>query len=384
MYLIRKKPQKLRTYALLFKENLKEHFYKEVIFSEGPEKTDALPTLCESMNSNIVQEIVTNGFGFLSAILLALKNRWLTGHIQKLLSLRNQLIQLIPSVYIKFELFLGKYLSKLLIPSVIRKSKYKELLVLQVSERESNPGNIANFEKKLSQFIEHHPNALQLIQYQPHSFSEKIILNTRMSAALATLTLTIYKRGVLFPFDDAIMPGEMTESYASQLAQKLSELCPKHELLGPYLYGHDLKQINHNDWIITGELSEETLKKIHHVQCELVQAVGGHPHAEHGVGDYADTDLNYDELVKLVAHRLLNDVSGLANPGGAYQKAFKKAIEDKGIVGDAIQFAIKAIEREQTRFTLFNWNEALSLPKMMEVFHKNLEELRSRFQHEVN
>jgi D-lactate dehydrogenase len=93
------------------------------------------------------------------------------------------------------------------------------------------------------------------------------------------------------------------------------------------------------------------------MQHQLMDEIGGISHAEHGIGDYAETDLTRAERTKLVAHRLLNDIKGISNPGGSWNKAFKQAIQDKGIAIDGINCAQKALEREVSRNTLLNWSD---------------------------
>jgi D-lactate dehydrogenase len=54
MYLVRKKPRDIKTYVLLMpNEKMKEQFYQQVIFSNGPSVTDQFPILCESMNESL-------------------------------------------------------------------------------------------------------------------------------------------------------------------------------------------------------------------------------------------------------------------------------------------------------------------------------------------
>ncbi|MGC8486333.1 MAG: hypothetical protein ACP5O6_12000, partial [Candidatus Baltobacteraceae bacterium] len=57
------------------------------------------------------------------------------------------------------------------------------------------------------------------------------------------------EHGALFAFDDAIMPGTMTEQYCKLFSERLAIAFPG-IIIRKYLYGHDLKQISHNDWVL--------------------------------------------------------------------------------------------------------------------------------------
>lgn len=354
MYLIRKKPVQIKTFAFSLSDtDLKEKFYKELFFSNPNEPTDSLPILCEAMNANMVKAIVQNGIGYLNAILLARAPLFIGKYTHQLLKIRDAFIRTCPSMYIGIESFIGKILSKMFTPKAIRALDFKELLIIQMANRNS-VDNIDGFQKKVASFISKNRGLIEILDIKAGSFEERLLLQIRTVSAITTLTIAQQEKGELFAFDDAIMPGNMLHQYCDVLYNKLTEKYPG-RVSEPYVYGHDLKQINHNDWIIKQQLSENESKEIHHLQHQLVEEIGGIPHAEHGVGDYSDTDLNRDSLVKLVAHRLLNDFSGLANPNGGPDKAFKKALLDNTIVTDGIVFAQKALNRELERGTLFTW-----------------------------
>lgn len=352
MYLIRKKPTQIKTFGILFSNtNMKEKFYKDVIFSKSD--AQSLPILCESMNENIVREIVKNGVAYLNAILLAIFPKFMSKHLNKFLKIRNNLIKTCPSTYIFIESFIGKLLSKVFTSKAILKLNFKELLIVQAANRNNN---IQEFEQHLQNFVSINPGIVEILNVKSKSFKERLLLQIRNVAAVTTLTLAQKHNGELLAFDDAIMPGKMLNQYADVLFENLSERFSG-KSSAPYLYGHDLKQINHNDWIIKQKLTDEELKEIHHLQHSLIESIGGIPHAEHGVGDYSDTDLNREGLVKLVAHRLLNDINGIANYGGGPGIAFKKALQDRTIVQDAITFAKQAINRELSQKTLLTWSD---------------------------
>lgn len=356
MYLIRKKPKQIRTFALTFFDtNLKEKFYKEVIFANPNQDTENLPILCESMNTNIVKAIVKNGVGYLNALLLGKFPQFIGNHSNKLLKARNTVIRFCPVIYITFESFIGKILSKLFTPKDILKIDFKELLIVQVANR-NNIDNIQEFQQKIEYFAQKNSGLVKILDIKAGSFEERLLLQIRTVSAITTLTISQQQKGELLAFDDAIMPGNMLHQYCDLLYAKLSDKYPG-LVSKPYVYGHDLKQINHNDWIIKQKLTDSESKEIHHLQHQLVESIGGVPHAEHGVGDYSDTDMNRDSLVKLVAHRLLNDIHGLANPNGGPDRAFKKAILDSTIVTDSIIFAKQALARELERGTLLNWSD---------------------------
>ncbi len=356
MYLIRKKPTEIRTYAmLLFSNNIKEKFYKEVIFSEGAENPHSLPILCESMNEKLTKIIVNEGHGFFMGVLFATGWKWVSKYLLQLMRFRNNLLNISPVNYIKFEAFLGKCFSYIFTPRSIRTKHFQEILFIEVANHENEKNNIALFDKKLQEFSQQHAKEMQIINIPPNCFSERMILQTRTVATPAILSLTIQEKGTLFPYDDALMPGKMTNEYKKLLGDRIKQGFPSFKLLGPYFYGHDLKQISHNEWLLIGNITSEQEKEINHIQLETIREVGGFPHAEHGVGDHADTDLCREELVKLVAHRLLNDIDGLANPGGGPERAFKKACADKSIVEDAITLARKILAQEKIKGTLLIW-----------------------------
>ncbi len=367
MYLIRKKPERIKLYTLLFKDDdTKPLFYKDVIFSCGTNQPDALPILCESMNLNLVHEIVNQGVGFASAVFLTLAPHKLSRYFNTLLKWRNTLLKKLPSSYIATESFIGRCLSRWLTPELIRNANFKEMVIVQVADRINAQDNIDSFEKRLQAFLSKNIARVDQLVLKNQVFLEKLILEIRTTGALATETIAQRERGTLFPFDDAIMPGEMTKQYRELLLTRLSERFPG-KILPPYFYGHDLKQISHNDWVIRRHCSTEELQEIHALQHQLMDEIGGISHAEHGVGDYADTDLPRTERVKLVAHRLLNDMKGLANPGGSWGKAFQHAILDKALVADGIDFAEKTLARELSSNTLLNWSD-----KTMDVITKRL------------
>lgn len=354
MYLIRKKPTQIKTYGILFTNlNIKEQFYKEVIFLNSTNDIQDLPILCESMNVSLVTEIVKNGIGYLNAFMLALAPKLIGKYTAKLLRTRMSLIKFNPRIYIYIESFIGKLLSPIFTTKALFKLNFKELLVVQTANR-NNTNNIYEFEKRLNNFILKNSENM-VLRIKSSSFKERLLLQIRNVAAITTLTLSQQQKGELLAFDDAIMPGKMLNQYSNLLFKKLSEMYPG-KVLAPYIYGHDLKQINHNDWIIKRQLSAAQLKEIHQIQHIIMESIGGIPHAEHGVGDYSDTDLNHNELVKLVAHRLLNDINGLANPGGGPEMAFQKALQDSKIIEDGIILAKESLKRELVRKTLLNWH----------------------------
>lgn len=356
MYLIRRKPKQIRTFALTFFDiNLKEKFYKDVIFANPNQNTESLPILCEAMNTNMVKAIVKNGVGYLNAVLLGKFPQFIGNHTNTLLKTRNIFIRNCPVIYITIESFIGKILSKLFTPKAILNLDFKELVIIQVANR-NNIDSIQEFQQKIESFIQNNSGLVEILDIKAGSFEERLLLQIRTVSAITTLTISQQQKGELLAFDDAIMPGNMLHQYCDLLYAKLSEKYPG-LVSEPYVYGHDLKQINHNDWIIKQKLSDSESKEVHHLQHQLIESIGGIPHAEHGVGDYSDTDMNRDSLVKLVAHRLLNDIHGLANPNGGPDRAFKKAILDSTIVTDGIIFAKQALARELERGTLLNWSD---------------------------
>lgn len=356
MYLIRKKPQNVKTAVVLFLDkNLKENFYKEVIFSIGAERSDELPILCESMNSTIVKEIVNEGAGYVGAFFFATKPSFLNQYIKFIFKFRNYLIKRMPIFFLNTEFFLGRVLSFFFTPKIIKKIPFFEMVILQFADRESSKDIVNQFEKRLNKYVTEHAQSIRLLNLKPGTFTERLVIQIRTVSALATLALAIKKRGTLFAFDDAIMPGTMMEQYCELLYERLNSKFPERVNL-PYLYGHDLKQINHNDWIIEGKLTPFEILEIEKIQHKTIKEAGGIPHAEHGFGDYADLSLDRDELVKLVAHRIVNDPDGLANPGGGPERAYLKAIKDETILRDGQQFANKATERELDHKTLLWWD----------------------------
>lgn len=360
MYLIRRKPMVVNTYALLFfSPEAKEKFYQEVIFSEGAEHPHSLPILCESMNEPLVKAIVNEGVGFFIAVLLASGWKWVSKNITSLMRLHTSLIQLAPVAYLTASAWIGKCLSRIFTPAAIRNKKFHDMLVLQVANHNNTEENIANFEKKFKLFSEQNPDAIEEITVPSGGFAERMILETRTAAAPAILCIALQKKGTLFPFDDAIMPGQMTHTYQKLLAERIKSKNFPIKLLGAYFYGHDLKQISHNEWVYTGPLTPEQIEEIYQLHLATMQEVGGVAHAEHGVGDHADTDLNRDELVKLVAHRYLNDKEGLANPGGGPEKAYKKSCQDKEIYKEGIALGEKVLEQEKAKGTLWTWEGKL-------------------------
>ncbi len=361
MYLIRKKPARVKTYAVLLKSmDTKEHFYKEVIFSVGSDRPDEIPILCESMNRPLVSTIVRQGVGYTIACILALGSPFIKRHAARFLRWRSRCIKILPSVYLSMESLMGWCLSRIFTPKLILKSDFSEMIVIQMAERSHATHTIASFENRLDQFSKKDPDSIQVLKLSPGSFSEKLLLQIRNIAALVTFTLSKIYKGTLFAFDDAIMPGSMTNQYCRLLFANLSNKYPG-LVLEPFLYGHDLKKINHNDWIIKGKLERDEVREIHRIQHRIIHEIGGIAHAEHGVGDYADTDLCRHELVKLVAHHLLNDRQRIANPGGGPERAYQKAIADPTILQDARDFAERALQREEGRDTLLTWSGKLGL-----------------------
>lgn len=356
MYLIRKKPQNVKTAVMLFLDkNLKEKFYQEVIFSIGAERADELPILCESMNSNIVKEIVNEGAGYLGAFFFAIMPVFINPYIKSIFRFRNYLIKHMPIFYLNTEFFLGRILSFFFTPKIIKNTAFFEMVILQFGDREISKDSINQFEKRLNKYVAEHAQSIQLLNLKPGSFRERLVIQIRTISAVATLALAIKKRSTLLAFDDAIMPGLMMEQYSELLYERLNNKFPERVAL-PYLYGHDLKQINHNEWIIKGKLTPCEILEIEKIQHKTIKEMGGIPHAEHGFGDHADLSLNREELVKLVAHRIVNDQDGLANPGGGPERAYLKAIADETILRDGQHLAEKVTKRELDRRTLLHWD----------------------------
>ena len=354
MYLIRKKAERVKLHTLLFNDDdTKARFYNDVIFSCGNNQPDALPILCESMNFNLVNEIVNQGVGFASAVFLTLAPRGLSRYFNTLLTWRNALIKKIPRLYIATESFIGRCLSRCLTPQLIRNTHFNDMVIVQVADRSNMQDNITSFAMRLNTFVSKNSSCVNPLNFKNNRFLETLILEIRTTAALATETIAQREKGTLFAFDDAIMPGDMTNTYRQLLLKQLSERFPR-QILPPYFYGHDLKQISHNDWVIRRRCDAIELHEIHALQHQLLDEVGGIAHAEHGIGDYADTDLPRQEVIKLIAHRLLNDIKGIANPGGAWDHAFKQAIHDKKLVAEGITFAQQALARELSRNTLLD------------------------------
>ena len=374
MYLIRKKPVQIKTYGILFADiNSKEKFYKELIFSALNNDTQNLPILCESMNSDLVEEIVKHGVGYLNAILLAIAPNWVGKSAGTLLKTRTSMIKFCPYWYIVLESFIGKLLSKLFTPKALSKLNFKEFLLIQVANRNNLSRHIQEFEQRLKIFVHKNSDSVRSQEVAAGSFQERLLLQIRNVAAITTLTLAQKHNWELLAFDDGVMPGKMLNQYCDLLFTELVKKFPG-KVSRPYLYGHDLKQINHNDWIIQHKLTEEELTEVHQLQHRVMESIGGIPHAEHGVGDYAATDLNRNELVKLIAHRLLNDINGIANSGGGFEKAFEKALLDKGIVEDGISFAENCLKRECERKTLMTWEEKMA-PNLHNKLSANIQTL---------
>ncbi|WP_045094557.1 FAD-binding protein [Legionella fallonii] len=371
MYLVHKKPEITQTYVLLFHaKDKKEQFYKEVLFAEGPDHPNSLPILCESMNALIVNEIVNNGVCFIMAALLASSYRWVPKHITQLMRLRNALIRFAPTLYINLESWIGRYFSRFLIPPKIRNTSYEELVIVQVADYQQGQTNIVHFTEKLNHFYDKNTEIMQIIKIKPHSFNERMIIQMRTISAATTLSLSLKEKATLFPFDDALMPGTMTHEYTTLLRQRIEKnLAVK--LSGPFLYGHDLKQISHNEWLVFGALTEEQEKEIYRIQLQTVKEVGGFAHAEHGVGDHADTDLDDNELIKLVAHRLLNDVAGLANPGGGAERAFRKACKNPQLFKEGVAMAAAVLKQESDKGTLWSW-EGKTDPLLINKLQQNI------------
>lgn len=358
MYLVRKKPEKIKTYAFLFPDELtKEKFYQEIIFSSGPENPDNFPILCESMNEKLVKLIAKKGVNYAAAVFFALAPASFGKYVPSLLNFRNRCIQWFKKYYIFCENIFGKLLSYILTPNILRKSNYFEMVLVQVAQRNKNNA-IDHFEDLVDNYLSKNTN-VKCIKPEIKSFSEKLLIQIRNVSALATLTLSIYRNSELLAFDDAVMPGKMTNEYCDKLKKIIPEKFNV-KVDGPYLYGHDLKQINHNDWVLSRKLTENESHELHALQHKIITEEGGIAHAEHGVGDYAPTDLSREELVKLVAHRLLNDEKGIANPGGGQEKAYQNAILDPTIISDATLLANKMIDREMVQKTLLTINKISS------------------------
>jgi D-lactate dehydrogenase len=369
MYLVRRKPTAIASYVVLLPNpKLKEDLYRDVIFKKGPRYPDALPILCESMSAELVSEIVSTGTTYVIPTFLALAPPKIAQYFVTLLSLRKHVMSLFPSVYPVLESSAGKVLSHVLTPTDIRTGGFGEMLILQVADRVGTPNNVLEFNERLDDFVREHPLAIRVLKISPGSLEERLILQIRNVAAIATVAISAREQGSLFAFDDAIMPGKMTEQYCKLFSEKLAAAFPG-IIIRKYLYGHDLKQISHNDWVLSfvdkeRKLSPADIHKIYALQHATMLEVGGVPHAEHGIGDHADTDLDRTNLVKLVAHRLLNDPEGLANPGGGFEKAFQKAIGDPSIVEDALRFAHAALQRESERGALLTYSGKPDLKEM--------------------
>lgn len=375
MYLIRKKPVEHRTYIALFlDEKGKEEFYKEVFFREGRDKVDALPILCESMGENLVKEIVDRGTGFIVALFFAIMPFFFHRFTTSLFSIRSRLMKIIP-FYIGVENFLGSLFSKFFSPKILKTRSFYEIVIFQVARRVNTKDQLIVFEKRLNAFVDKHQTTIKIQALKPHSLEERITLQIRNVAAVATLANAKKTKGVLLAFDDAMMPGEMVQTYCQLFTTRFSERFPG-IALKPFIFGHDLKQINHNEWVVSAKLSSTEIIEIEKMQHQTVLDVGGIPHAEHGFGDCADFDFDREELVKLVSHRLLNDIDGLANPGGAYKKAYERAIQDETIVRDAIFFAKSLIQRELKQKTLLTWEGQVTkesnLWPHLEIFFKKV------------
>jgi hypothetical protein len=371
MYLIQRKPIKSKNYIFLFHDlETKIKFYNEVLLSEGDANPQSLPTVCESMNDKLVHLIVNQGCGFLIAAIFSLNLSWINKHIGVLFKLRKGIIHRIPKLYIFIESLIGKILAKLLIPKDVYGNNFKEMLIMEVSDYHKKDKHILKFEKKLKVFIKKHQKQMQQISIKDNSYQEKLILHVRTISALSTLTLEQQNNATLLAFDNAVMPGKMLMDYVGILKEEILKLYPN-QLLGPYLYGHDLKQISHNDWLIKQKLSYEAENEIYHMHYGAINKVGGYAHAEHGVGDHADTDLCREELIKLVAHRLVNDTQGLANPGGAYQRAYLNACAHPEIYKKAVEMAKVRLEQEHSKGTLWLFNERVN-KKHIEELIKNI------------
>ena len=380
MYLIRKKAQRVKPYTLLFKnEEIKAIFYEDVIFSCGSHQPDALPILCESMNFNLVNEIVNQGVGFASALFLTLAPQGFSRYFNTLLTWRTALLKKIPSPYIAIESFIGRCLSRCVTPNIIRSAHFKEMVIIQIADRFNTQDNITSFEQRLNTFMSKNTGCVDQVHLEHYPRLEKLILEIRTTAALATETIAQREQGTLFPFDDAIMPGDRTKQYRELLLKRLLERFPG-ALLPPYFYGHDLKQISHNDWVIKHRCTDEEVHEIHTLQHHLMDEMGGISHAEHGIGDYAATDLPRIEVVKLIAHRLLNDIKGIANPGGAWNTAFNQALQDKALVIDGIAFAHQALARELSRDTLLHGDDTAMPNSIRERLNNNSARLLARHQ----
>lgn len=387
MYLVRKKPTTVATYVALLKNpGIKEALYRDVIFAKGKEHPDTLPILCESMNADLIHEIVSNGVNYPAAAFLALAPPRLAQYYVTLLEYRKRIIALLPTIYPHLESLVGSLLSRILTPANIRAIKFHEMLIVQVANRVSSPDNIEEFNARLDKFADEHPYAIEILKIKPGSLRERLILQIRNVAALATLAIAARDKGTLFAFDDAIMPGTMTEEYCMSLSRKLSEKFPGIKLQ-VYLYGHDLKQISHNDWVISftdnkRRLTDTEIHEIYRIQHETMLEVKGVPHAEHGIGDHADTDLDEKNLIRLVAHRLLNDPLGLANPDGGFEKAFQKAIADKSILDKAIQYAQEALQRELRLGTLLTYEGHSEKKWLQSKLETNVASLQDKAKHD--
>lgn len=357
MYLVRKKVKKTHTYVIpLANPTLKEALYQEVIFKIGAKDPDALPILCESMSANLVRAITVDGVAYPAALFLALMPKFLTRYYVPLLNLRKRISKHWPLFYAKCEDRFGRFLSRLFTPKELF-NDFAELLILQVAERHDTHPYLDEFAARLKCFVRQHP--LPIMTLTSKSFNERLILQLRNVAALATLSLAEREQGQLFAFDDAIMPGTLTQKYCALLATRLGARFPKAHL-AMYLYAHDLKQICHDDWIISfadhRRLTPEEISEINKIQHTTIMEAQGIAHAEHGLGDEADLHLDTDNLVRLLAHRFINDPEGLANPGGGFERAYQRALLDPSLItaAKALQHTLVTKERSKGRLLTFS------------------------------
>ena len=73
----------------------------------------------------------------------------------------------------------------------------------------------------------------------------------------------------------------------------------------------------------------------------------------------------------MVAHCLVNDKQGLANPGGAYEKAYLKACAHPEIYKKGVELAKLRLEQEYSKGTLWMLDQRVNA-KHMEELIKNI------------
>ncbi len=389
MYIVRSLPKQTQTFMITFPKSptvSKENFYNETVFSVGQDNPQQLPLKCESMGSDLVYQIVKNGICFAAVPALSMLPAALSNLFPTFLGWRKKCIASIPH-YLDIESFMGKQLSRLFAPGpLLKPENFDEAVIIQAANYSTEEDNIAEFRKRINKFLVSHPDAIKVFEIKPHSNQEGILFNIRNVAALATLTRAIQTGGNLFAFDDAIEPGAMTNKYIQILTDKLHANFPGIHL-EVYPYGHDIKKVSHNDWVIRikdettekmRQATPEETAKIHVLQHDAMIEAGGRPHAEHGVGDFAATDAPRDELTKSLAFSLLFDPEDRGNPGGGWKAAREKAMADPDILSDAITMAQAIIKTEVQKGTLLNQEGLLTQEKLESRLKENIHALSTQ------